>query len=118
MTNLLTKQLIASEWPCADIHETATKFEIEVETPGLGPEDLTVEVEGHTLRVFGEPEHGHEGNPFDFVFSVPATADLKRLRARFVNHVLTISAPLRPFRGRRTLEIETQNLANPRASGV
>jgi HSP20 family protein len=106
MTQLLEEPVIASEWPCAEIHETATEWKVEVETPGFGPEDLLVEVEGHMLNVFGRPEHGHEGNAFEFDFSIPAATELERLHARFVDGVLTVSAPLRALQGKRTLEIE------------
>lgn len=118
MTDVLFEPVIASEWPCAHIHETATEYNVEVETPGFGREDLIVEVEGHTLRVLGKPEHAHEGSAFDFIFTVPADAVLERMRARFVDGVLTVSTPLRRITGRRTLEIETPHLVNGTVTGL
>jgi HSP20 family protein len=117
MTELLEEPVITCGWPCAEIHETATEWKVEVETPGFGPEDLLVEVEGHTLAVFGRPEHGHEGSAFDFSFALPAAAQLERLRARFADGVLTISAPLRLLRDKRTLEIETPHITHAEACG-
>ncbi len=41
MTELLQEPAIAHEWPCAEIEQTATRYEVEVETPGFAPDDLT-----------------------------------------------------------------------------
>jgi HSP20 family molecular chaperone IbpA len=117
MAELLQQPAIAHEWPCAEIDKTATKYEVGVETPGFGPEDLEIETEGHTLMVFGKPEHGHEGAAFSFTFDLPANADLERLHAEFIDGVLTVTAPLRPRTGKRTLEIETPHLVHAEASG-
>ena len=105
MTELLQQSVAPRGWPCAEIHKTPQQFELEVETPGFGPEDLEVEVEGHKLVVLGTPEHGHEGAAFSFVFELPADIDPERLRATFRDYVLTVTAPRRVGRNRK-LEIE------------
>jgi HSP20 family protein len=118
MTAMLMDPAVATEWPCAEVHETPSAYEVEIETPGFGADELTVEVEGHTLRVFGNPEHGHMGSAFDFIFTLPAATVLDGLRARFADGVLTVSAPLRQVTGRRTIEIERPRVVNGEASGV
>jgi hypothetical protein len=60
MSTLTPELAVAHEWPCAEIHKTDEKFEVDVETPTFGPNDMLVEVEGHTLTVQGRPEHGHD----------------------------------------------------------
>jgi HSP20 family molecular chaperone IbpA len=118
MTAMLMDPAVATEWPCAEVHETRSAYEVEIETPGFGADELAVEVEGHTLRVFGNPEHGHVGSAFDFIFTLPAATVLQGLRARFADGVLTVSAPLRQVTGRRTIEIERPRVVNGEASGV
>jgi HSP20 family molecular chaperone IbpA len=118
MAGMLMDSLVATEWPCAEVHETPSAYEVEIETPRFGAEELEVEVEGHTLRVLGKPERGHEGSAFDFTFALPAATVLDGLRARFADGVLTVSAPLRELTGRRTIEIERPHLVNGSASGV
>jgi HSP20 family molecular chaperone IbpA len=118
MTAMLMDPAVATEWPCAEVHETPSAYEVEIETPGFGADELAVEVEGHTLRVFGNPEHGHVGTAFDFIFTLPAATVLNGLRARFADGVLTVSAPLRQVTGRRTIEIERPRVVNGEASGV
>jgi HSP20 family protein len=118
MSAILEAPAIAREWPCAEIHKTARTFEVEVETPGFEPEDLDVEVEGHTLLVFARPERGHEGAAFSFTFEIPADADLERLRAVFDDGVLKVKAPVSERHARRKLEIERRQVVNPEASGV
>lgn len=117
MAELLQDPVIAHEWPCAQINKTATKYEVEVETPGFGPEDLEIEIEGHMLVVFGKPEHGHEGAAFSFTFDLPANADLEQLHAEHIDGVLTVTAPLRPRTRKRTVEIETPHLIHGEACG-
>jgi len=118
MSAVLADSWVATEWPCAEVHETSSTYEVEIETPGFGAEELAVEVEGHTLRVLGKPERGHEGSAFDFTFTLPAATVLDGLRARFADGVLTVTAPLRQVTGRRTIEIERPHLVNGSASGV
>jgi len=118
MSAVLMDSWVATEWPCAEVHETSSTYEVEIETPGFGAEELAVEVEGHALRVLGKPERGHEGSAFDFTFTLPAATVLDGLRARFGDGVLTVTAPLRQVTGTRTIEIERPHLVNGSASGV
>jgi HSP20 family molecular chaperone IbpA len=116
MTTLTPELAVAHEWRCAEIHTTDEKFEVEVETPTLGPDDLLVEVEGHTLTVQGRPEHGHHAAAFTFTFFLPAEANLERLHAEFVEGALKVATPLHRD-GKRTVEIEQPHLIHAEASG-
>lgn len=117
MTALLQEPALARAWPCAEIHHDPTRFVVEVETPGFEPDDLAVEVEGHTLVVLGKPEHGHEGAAFSFAFELPADTNLGRLHAAFLDGVLTITAPLLHRDRKRALAIETPQLVDPEETG-
>jgi HSP20 family molecular chaperone IbpA len=117
MATLVPELAVAHEWPCAEIHTTNEKFEVEVETPTCGPDDLLVEVEGHTLTVQGRPEHGHDAAAFTFTFALPADANLERLHAEFLEGVLKVAAPLLHRDGKRTVEIDQPHLVHAEASG-
>jgi HSP20 family molecular chaperone IbpA len=117
MTELLQEPVVADEWPCAEIHTTPSHVVIDIETAGFGPEDLEVDVEGHSLIVLGKPEHGHEGAAFSFTFQLPPETNLERVHATFLDGVLTVKGPLLRNDGKRTLEIEKPHLVNPGTSG-
>jgi HSP20 family molecular chaperone IbpA len=117
MTQLLQEPVVAKEWPCAEIHTTPSHVVIDVETPAFGPEDLEVDVEGHTLVVLGKPEQGHERVAFSFNFQLPPETILERLHATFMDGVLTVKGPLLRRDGKRSLEIEKPHLVDPNATG-
>ena len=81
MTPVLEPPVESYESPCAELHKTEAKFAIEVETPGCGPEDLEVEVDGHRVTVLGRPSD--LPHPFTFIFELPADVNLDRLHAVF-----------------------------------
>jgi HSP20 family protein len=116
MTELLQEPVTAREWPCGEVHRTPSHVVIDIETPGFGPEDLEVDVDGHALVVLGKPEHGHEGAAFSFTFQLPPETNLERLHATFLDGVLTVTGPLLRHDRKRTLEIEEQHLVDPDAT--
>jgi HSP20 family molecular chaperone IbpA len=117
MTELLQEPAVAREWPCAEVHTTPKHLVIDVATPGFEADDLEVGVNGHTLMVLGKPEQGREGVVFSFTLQVPPDTNLERLRATFLDGVLTVKGPLLRHDGKRTLEIEQPHLVNPAATG-
>jgi len=118
MTELLQDPAVAREWPCAEIHKTPSHVVIDVETPAFGPEDLEVDVEGHTLVVLGKPEQAHEGSAFSFTFQLPPETILDGLHATFLDGVLTVKGPLLRHDGKRKLEIQKPHLVNPNVTGL
>ena len=117
MATALQYPALTHGWPCAMLRTTSTKFEVAVETPGFAPDELSTEIEGHTLLVCGRPESGREDAAFAFAFNVPADTDLDQLHARFDDGVLTVTAPIVQRNGKRSVEIERPHLVNPLASG-
>jgi HSP20 family molecular chaperone IbpA len=108
MTALLEHPVKSHDYPCAELHKTDVSFAIEVETPGCGPEDLEVQVDGNRVTVLGTPSD--LPHPFTFVFDLPADVNLDRLHAVFENGVLRVDAPRLARSMQRTLEIETPHL--------
>ena len=105
MTPVLEDPVQVHGYPCAELHKTDERFEIDVETPGCEPEDLEVEVDGHRVTVLGGPSDVHP-HPFTFIFELPGDADLDRIHAAFDAGVLRVDAPRLPGTAKRTLEIE------------
>jgi HSP20 family molecular chaperone IbpA len=116
MTPVLEGALHAREHPCAELHKTDEKFEIEVETPGCEPEDLEVEVDGHRVTVFGRPSN-LDSRPFTFIFELPGDANLDRLHAFFSGGLLLVTAPRLPRAAKHSIPIETPHLIHAEASG-
>jgi HSP20 family molecular chaperone IbpA len=79
MTPMLEDPVELRECPRAELHKTNEKFAVEAETPGYGPEDLKVEVDGLRVTVIGKPSVLHP-RPFRFIFGLPN--DVARGRGR------------------------------------
>ncbi len=105
-------------WPTAQINRTPTTFEVEIETPEHDERTLFAEIEGHTLAVLGAPDEADEDSGFNFTFDLPPNTNLARVRARFEDGVLTVTAPLLAENGHRVLEIEVPSLVNPTVTGL
>jgi HSP20 family protein len=94
--------------PAADVYEADTEFVVELEVPGFEEKELDLEVTDNTLRVKGERTETKEGKDKAFLlkerieksferrFSLPATADLGKIKASFANGVLEIRIPKTP----------------------
>lgn len=96
--------------PLADVVETAGGFHILVELPGLEREDVSLEVHGNDLAVFGERKppadltgavfHGMERSYgcFSRHFTLPMDIDPGTVEARMKAGLLHILVPRRPAR--------------------
>ena len=92
----------ASGWsPHVDIRETAEFFILEAELPGVGPEDLTIEVNEDLLTLKGERKKGslEEGEnlrqerrygPFSRSFRLSDSVSKRDIKADVTNGVLTL----------------------------
>jgi hypothetical protein len=56
MTALLDHPAVAHEWPCAEIHKTSTRYEVEVETPGFRPAGRVLPATGYGAEQLRELE--------------------------------------------------------------
>ena len=100
--------------PNLDVTETNEAFEIHVDLPGVGEEDIEVQVTGNRLTVSGkrEAEETREGDryvaieraygAFSRSFVLPDSADLDHIEAELRNGVLEIKVPKRgEMKGRK-----------------
>lgn len=93
--------------PAMDIVETDDEYRVQLEVPGVAPEEIEVRVDGNTLTVSGEKRYssGEErrGEGYTFVeraygrfarsLRLPRTVDAERITARYDRGVLTLVVP-------------------------
>ena len=108
-----------SDWgqlsPTTNMAETDTAYEVSVDLPGMGPEEVKIELkEGH-LVVFGErkQETEEEGKTFHLTerrygqfrrsIPLPGSVEEDKIKAQYKDGVLTITLP-------RTEEAKTRRI--------
>jgi HSP20 family protein len=102
--------------PAVDLYETADRFVLSIELPGLTRDQIKIELQQEVLTVRGERAVQHEEGaqfhrverghgPFARSFSLPNPADADRVQAEFRDGVLTVVIPkLAPPLRRITVE--------------
>jgi len=90
--------------PAADVYETEDEYVVELEVPGYGEKELTVEVLDHVLTIKGVHEvttdeaektyrlHERLEQEFERRFELPAAVDMDKLTATFKAGVLELHA--------------------------
>lgn len=109
----------SSAWlPLADAFETSDEFVVELELPGIDPDDVDVHVTGDELVVRGgrrmevpaRPEAYHRiersYGPFTRSFQLGADVEPGRITARLQDGVLRIELPKRRAKEPRTIRAE------------
>jgi HSP20 family protein len=108
-----------ADWlPPLEAHETADRFVITVELPGLGPEDVDISVEDNVLTLTGERRFSSDRSEEDFhrierrygtfarSLTLPATADASAIEASFDAGVLTVTVPKREEAKPRKIQVK------------
>jgi len=103
--------------PLADVYETPEGFVVQVELPGLGPDDVEVQVDGEGLVLRGERRMTSRARPEAFhrmersygtflrSFRFTAEVDPGRVTAQFRDGLLRLEVPkLRPREARIRVE--------------
>jgi HSP20 family protein len=109
----------SSSWlPLADAFETGDEFVVEVELPGIEPDDVDVHVNGDELIVRGgrrmevpaRPEAFHRiersYGPFTRAFQLGADVEPGRITARLQDGVLRVEVPKRRSKEPRVIRAE------------
>ncbi|MFD1426057.1 HSP20 family protein [Kroppenstedtia sanguinis] len=102
--------------PALNVEEKADHYEIQVEIPGMEPDDVEIEVQGNTLVIRGERrEERKEENRYHLVesrygtfqrsFTLPNNADMERITADAENGVLHVYVPKDQSREPRKIQI-------------
>ncbi len=88
-----------------DVSESADAFEIRMDVPGIKPEDITVQVTGDTVHVFGERKEEKEemektfhrverrSGKFSETIMLPVGVKNEGVQAEFHDGVLTVTLP-------------------------
>jgi HSP20 family protein len=94
--------------PPLDVYESGDKYVVAVELPGIDPGEVEVSVEDSTLTIRGQREFFYKDasdesfrrierryGQFTRTLTLPATADVEKIDAKFDKGVLTIEVPKR-----------------------
>jgi HSP20 family protein len=108
--------------PLADVTETDDAFKVEVELPGVKPEDVDVEVNGQELLVTGEiKEKEREGTvrsntrrtgQFEYRMLLTGEVDTENVEATMSDGVLSITAHKAEAMKPRHIEVKASNDGN------
>jgi HSP20 family protein len=108
--------------PSANVREAKDAVLLEMELPGIQPDDVNISIDNDMLTVSGEKrEERREGEEegryflverrygsFSRSFSLPPNVDPDKIKASFENGVLTIRIPREALPQPRRIQIETQ----------
>jgi HSP20 family protein len=99
----------------ADLEETEDAYVVEIDLPGVSRNDVTLEVSGHELTVYGEvKERERTGflrrqtrrvGRFHHTVSLPGEVDVERIKASLDDGVLIIQAPKSQATKARRVEV-------------
>jgi HSP20 family protein len=104
--------------PAMDLVETAEHFVLRADLPGLGEDDVKIEVQDRTLTLSGEREAEHESDgegyyrlerasgAFSRSLTLPEGVDAEQIAANFDNGVLEVRIPKPEERKPHRIEIQ------------
>jgi len=105
-SRLPEEALSSGAWaPLADVYETPEGFVVQVELPGLRPEEVEVQVDGDSLVLRGERRMASQARPeafhrmersygaFSRSFRFTAEVDPARVTAQFRDGLLRLELP-------------------------
>lgn len=102
-----------------DVSETADAFQIRMDAPGIKPDDITVQVTGDTVHIFGErkEEKDEKGKTyhrverrsgtFSQMLRLPSAVNEEKVQAEFHDGVLNVTLPKTEASKTRTVKIKT-----------
>lgn len=117
--------LLKSDWfkPSLDVASDEKKYSIDIELPGIDANDVTIEVDGNTLKIKGEKRQEKEDKEkgfyqvercygsFQRILDIPDDADMDNISATYKNGVLSIAVPRKalPKKDTKKIEIKTES---------
>lgn len=97
---------LTSAWlPPCDVMEDARTLRLQMELPGVKPDDIKLSIENNLLSIRGEKRqqsedqneriHRYERSfgSFERTFSLPSTVDPEKINADFEDGILTVTIP-------------------------
>ena len=116
--------------PAMDLVETDDHFVLKADLPGLGPDDVNIEVEDNVLTISGERKVEHEteregfyrveraSGSFRRSLTLPEGVNLEDIAANFDNGVLEIRIPKPEERKPRKVSISVGGATQPAIEGT
>ena len=91
-------------FPPINVFQQGSDFVAIIEMPGVSKDDLSLEVRGNTIRIFGKKAVDYGGNvsmhrreriagTFDRTISLPVQLDPDRIMAEYRDGILSLSLP-------------------------
>jgi HSP20 family protein len=110
-------------FPAVNVEEAPDELVLTAELPGMGEEDVNVDIENNILTIRGEKreerEEGVEGHKyhvwerrygsFQRAFTLPQSVQAEGIHADFEDGILTVRMPKSPSAKSRTIEIAAKN---------
>ncbi len=105
--------------PAIEVSEKDNEIEVRAELPGLGPEDVDIRVDNNNLILSGEKKEETKDEQESYVHrectygrfyrSIPlrGEVDPDKIKAKYKNGVLTITAPVEDTTKSKKIEIES-----------
>lgn len=106
--------------PSVDVLEDTNEFKIEVEMPGMGPDDVKLSIEDHKLTIKGDKTSARTDQNQNYVkreiaygayqrtVMLPDSVDASQATASFRKGMLWVTLPKRPGSSKRSKEIEIE----------
>jgi HSP20 family protein len=116
-----TSGIAEEEWqPAMDVAETESELVVNVEIPGMDPEDIDVSLSEGTLLIKGEKKPEEEEKEADyhliersygtFIRSIPLPAEVQseKISASYKNGILTIVLPKSEGAQKREIKVKVK----------
>jgi HSP20 family protein len=103
--------------PPVDIEETDDAYVVDIDLPGVRPEDVNIEMRGEELRISGQVQQRdrtgvvrRQNRPtgeFEYLVDLPSDIDPNKVEAMYRNGVLTVMVGKGQNAQPRRIEIRT-----------
>ncbi len=106
--------------PAVDVAETRNEIVVEVEAPGMDPEEFDISVSEGTLTIRGEKKQDKVGKgenyhlierrygSFSRTISLPQRVESHKIRASYKNGILTVTVPKLEEDKRKEIKIKVE----------
>ncbi len=107
--------------PSVDIIENEKEYKVEVEVPGMGPEDLKILIADHVLTIKGEKTTSRKDKDQNYMMReiaygayqrdipLPESVDTANAKASFKKGMLWVSLPKKENRSEQYRELKVEN---------
>lgn len=104
--------------PSLDLSESEEDYLVQLEAPGLDPDDLDVTISGRTLTIHGEKTQEEEEDDRDYhrverrfgsftrQINLPEEAEAENINAEYDRGILNITIPKSPESRTRTIDVD------------